>query len=165
MSFGRRERYDRRNEPRININKCASVIFGPQHTKVGGAIRNISLSGLRFVTQTPQYFPRQVVLEFRNGESFECEVVRATDGQEFGLRFIDPSAFARSTTKEDIDAVYQFAKSRTPSDIYEILESVEFFGDEELEQIVWEYTATHQRFVQLFSERILPRQDNVSLIT
>ena len=121
-------------------------------------IRNISLSGLRFVPDTPQNLPRHVSLDFGNGETFDCDVVREGGGLEFGLKFVDKEEFARSNAKENIDAIYQFTKSRTPIEIYDLMESVDFFGDEELEETMREYAAAHHRMVHLYRERILPQQ-------
>jgi hypothetical protein len=161
MSFGRREQYDRRNEPRSEILKRASVIFGDKETRASGLIRNISLSGLKFISDKPLDLPRNVTLDFGNGETFPCEVVRETGRLEFGLKFVEMTDFARSDAKENIDAIYQFTKSRTPLEIFDMMEKFDFFGDEELETAMREYAAAYDRMIQLYRERIFAQQPQI----
>jgi hypothetical protein len=158
MSFGRREHYDRRVEPRSEVLERASVVFGDAGTKANGLIRNISLSGLKFVSERRLDLPRNVTLNFGNGETFACEVVREIDGKEFGLKFGDMSEFAESKIKADIDAVYQFTRSKSPMEICDTMEKVDFFGDQELEAAVRDYAAAYDRMIELYRERIFPHQ-------
>ena len=154
MSFGRREQYDRRSEPRSDILKRASVIHGTSGTRSNGLIRNISLSGLMFISDKPLELPKRVELDFGNGESFPCDIVRDIDRLEFGLSFVDKAAFAQSEAKENIDAIYQFTKNHSPLEIYDMMQNVDFFGDEELEAAMQDYTTSYDRVIQLYRERI-----------
>lgn len=158
MSFGRRDVYDRRGEPRTDILQRVSLVFGDKDTTITGLIRNISMSGLRFVADTPLNLPRHVTLVFGNDEQFECDVVREENGTEFGLKFSDLAAFGRSEAKESIDAVYQITKSRSPMDIYTMMERVEFFGDAELEAATRDYAAAYDHMIGLYRKRVFAQQ-------
>ena len=158
MSFGRRDVYDRRGEPRTDILQRVNLVFGDKDTTVTGLIRNISMSGLRFVSDSPLNLPRDVTLVFGNGEWFDCTVVREEHGSEFGLKFVDIGAFGRSEAKESIDAVYQITKSRSPMDIYTMMERVEFFGDEELEAATRDYAAAYDHMIGLYQKRVFAQQ-------
>jgi len=165
MSFGRREQYDRRTEPRSEILKRASVIYGDKETRVSGLIRNISLSGLKFISDKPLDLPRRVTLDFGNGETFSCEVIRETKGLEFGLKFAELADFARSETKTNIDAIYQFTKNHSPIEIFDMMEKIDFFGDEELEAAMREYGAAYDRMIQLYRDRIFTQQSQAQSVS
>jgi ASC-1-like (ASCH) protein len=113
---------------------------------------------LKFVSERRLDLPRNVTLNFGNGETFACEVVREIDGKEFGLKFGDMSEFAESKIKADIDAVYQFTRSKSPMEICDTMEKVDFFGDQELEAAVRDYAAAYDRMIELYRERIFPHQ-------
>jgi hypothetical protein len=158
MSFGRRQQYDRRAEPRSDILKRASVTHSDGQFRSAGLIRSISLSGLKFVSDKPLDLPRDVMVDFGNGETFACEVVRDVKKLEFGLRFVDMAEFARSQTKENIDAIYQFTRNHSPLEIYDMMEKVDFFGDAELEEAMQDYASAYDRMIKLYRERVFSQQ-------
>jgi len=162
MSFGRRHQYDRRSEPRSDILNRASITHTNGQFRATGLIRNISLSGLKFMSDKPLDLPREVRVDFGNDETFACEVVREVNKVEFGLRFLDMPAFAKSQTKANIDAIYQFTKNHTPLDIYDLMENVDFFGDEELEEAMRDYASAYDRMIKLYRERIFSQQSQAA---
>ena len=121
------------------------------------------MGGLKFIADKPLDLPRNITLDLGHGETFACEVVREIKGLEFGLKFIDAEQFARSQAKENIDAIYQFTKHHSPLEIYDKMEQVDFFGDEELEKAMRDYAAAYDRMIHLCRGRIFPEQNQSSV--
>lgn len=158
MSFGRRDVFDRRGETRTDILQQVSLVFGDRDTTITGLIRNISLSGLKFVTDTPLCLPREVTLVFGNGEWFDCLVVREERGMAFGLTFADLGVFSRSRTRESLDAVYHLTRSRSPMEICTMMERVDYLGDVDLEVATRNYAAAYDHMITLYQKRVFSQQ-------
>ena len=158
MSFGRRERDDRRREPRREVLSQAAIYYGESQQRTTGLVRNISRTGANFFVDFPLDLPRDVVLQFCNGDEFDCEVVRDVGGTEFGLHFKDTNEFEKSQTKDCVDSVRSFTKSQSPRELYQLMEKVGFFGDEEIESIMKGFIASYDQVVKIYSDRILPQQ-------
>ena len=157
MSFGQREQFNRRAEPRRRTLKRADVVFNNRNSSVSGLVRNISEAGAMFLVESPQDIPGRVSLRFGNGEEFDCEVVRNKDGVEFGLKFCDREQFDLSKTRQSIDAIYQMTKNLSPAQLYDLMESTGFFGDGDIESFANEYVKSYHNLLQAFQEKILPK--------
>ncbi len=158
MAFGQREQLNRRDDPRRRTLKRADLVFNNRNSAVTGLVRNISDTGAMFLVESPQDVPGRVSLRFGNGEEFDCEVVRNSDGLEFGLKFCNSDQFDLSKTRKSIDAIYQMAKNIAPQELHQMMQMAEFFGDEELERMANAYVEAYLEMMQAFQEKILPKQ-------
>jgi len=156
-SFGKRKRRERRSSPRCDVSREAAVYFGDPTTRIGGLVRNISLTGAYFVVDRPVDLPQQVVLQFCNGDEFDCEVVRDVNSTEFGLRFVEAEEFRQSDTRTCVASVENFTQRQTPRELYLLLDEMGFFGDDEIEETLHTMVTSFDRFVRLCNERILAR--------
>jgi|AP12_2_1047962.scaffolds.fasta_scaffold93478_1 PilZ domain len=159
MSFGRRRQTERRAQQRCEVSRQAALYYGDEYTRVNGLVRNISLDGANFVVDLPLNLPREVVLQFWNGDEFDCDVVRDVGGTEFGLKFKDAQEFNLSETNRCVASIEHFAKSQTPHELYQLVENAGFFGDQDIEDITKSFIATYDQLVNIYSERILPHQN------
>ena len=155
MAFGRRVPDDRRAEHRREVLKHAVLHSHKDGTQVTGLVRNISRDGAKFITKLPVTLSGHVTLEFSNGETFDCEVVRDVGGKTFGLRFTNASVFDISQTRECVDGLHELVTDRSPRKIYELLEDVGFFGDEELVSRMTDLIDSYDRAVKICNERVL----------
>ena len=158
MPFGRRKQPERRAMQRCEVSRQAALYFGDDNARLNGLVRNISLGGANFLVELPVNLPREVVLQFWNGDEFDCEVVRDVGGVEFGLKFLDIREFDQSETRQCVDSIQSFTKSQTPHELYQLVEDAGFFGDQEIEDITKSFIASYDQLVSIYNERILPRQ-------
>jgi hypothetical protein len=155
MSFGRRRQTERRAQKRCDVSRQAALYYGDEYTRVNGLVRNISLDGAMFVVDMPLNLPPEVVLQFWNGDEFDCDVVRDVGGTEFGLRFKDTREFHESETNQCVTSIQNFTKSQTPHELYDLVENAGFFGDQEIEEITKTFLASYDQLVTIYNERIL----------
>ena len=106
---------------------------------------------------SPQEVPSRVSLRFGNGEEFECDVVRNIDGVEFGLKFCDAAKFDLSKTRRGIDSIYQMVKNLSPSELHQMMQAANFFGDEDIERIINDYIESYDKLIGAFRDKILPK--------
>lgn len=156
MTFGRRRQTERRAQQRCEVSRQAALYYGDDYKRVNGLVRNISLDGANFVVDLPLNLPGEVVLQFWNGDEFDCDVVRDVGGTEFGLKFRHAHEFDHSQTGQAVASIEHFAKSQTPHELYQLVENAGFFGDQEIEEITKSFVATYDQLVTIYSERILP---------
>lgn len=158
MTFGQRESFNRRTDERRKSLKRADLVFNNRASSVSGLVRNISDNGAKFVIEAPVDIPDRVSLRFSNGEEFQCDVVWKSSGTEFGLKFCDGIEFDLSKTKQGLNAIYQMARNLSPREILKLMETAEYFGDEEIESAVKAYVDAYNDMVGVLHDRILPKQ-------
>lgn len=140
-----------------DVQRQVTLSFDGADAKVPGIVRGISSLGASFLTQSRQTLPHQVTLAFGNGETFECSVDRDNEGTEFSLKFVDAGAFDKSEIAQCMDRVRDFGEKRSPAAIGDRLEELEFFGDDELLDLMEQCIDAYDQFVRICSDRLLPK--------
>lgn len=79
----------RRNEFRRRVIKGGKIVYNKRQTVIDVSIRDLTNSGAKLITQSPQSLPRNFQLEFMDGNVRSCEL-RWGQGTTFGVKFLDP---------------------------------------------------------------------------
>ena len=133
---------ERRGEPRDPLGTRATLIFGK--SAVGCTVLNVSTSGAKISLDSMAIVPRQLILQFDQGDAFEARRLWSL-GDQMGLLFDRSAPLIRGTTN-----VAAAALAALPADgldgCLRILRAAGFLDDHDLRDSARQAEGAYTRF-------------------
>jgi hypothetical protein len=145
------ERWDERREKRNPLIKMARITFDA--VVLDGVVLNISSGGARIYLPVKGAVPDQVLLHLPDGVTRPARL-RWQHVDEIGLEFIRVVA-ADKASQAHAWAACRAAQDADLTEVVRLLQSAEFFNDDELRQSALEAEAAYARLIVALRRHVL----------